>query len=61
MYTTVICVIDPESYRVTKYVCKLTPKKFTNQDFISEFFKNWDKKDKYEKCYAIGIESINKV
>lgn len=60
MFTTTICVIDPESYNVSKYVCKLSPKKFTNQDLISEFFKNWDRKDKYEKCYAIGVENINK-
>lgn len=61
MYSIVICVIDPDSYKVTKYNCKLTPKKFTNQDFISEFFKNWKQKDKYEKCYAIGIESIQQI
>lgn len=60
-YNVKICVIDPDSYKVTKYNCLLTPEGYTQQDFVIAFFRQWDKQDKYNKCYAIGIEQIQQI
>lgn len=60
-YLVKICVTDPDSYTVSKYQFTSSYKRINYQDIIAEFFGSWDRKDKYERCYAIGVESINLV
>ena len=59
-YDVQIVVINPITYKATRQLCVFTfnsPPDY--EDVVGEFFRCWDKKDKYDVCYSIGVESMN--
>lgn len=55
-----ICVINPDTFQAKRKLCQINIDKPgpDYRDIVLEFFKNWEQQDKYEKCYAIGVESM---
>ena len=59
IYDVDVCIIDPRTYKVTRQSCMISLDYAPDyEDMVHEFFRNWDRKDKYDICYAIGIESM---
>ena len=58
-YDVVVCIIDPRTCKATRQVCTISVDNVPDyEDIVKEFFRTWDKKDKYDVCYAVGIESM---
>ena len=58
-YDVKIVVIDPRNYKVYKQDCIISLDYAPDyEDIVHEFFHQWSKKDKYDICYAIGVESM---
>lgn len=59
-YDVQLSVIDPRTYKATTQLCVMTLDYAPDyEDIVTEFFRRWDKADKYDICYAIGVESMN--
>lgn len=56
-----ICIIDPEYYTATRIDVELFPLELSTEEIIHAFFQQWDKYDKYEKCYALGVENFKEI
>lgn len=58
-YDVQISIIDPRTCKATKQTCLISLDYAPDyEQMASEFFRRWDKQDKYDVCYAIGIESM---
>lgn len=58
-YKATICVTDPEYYSSTIHDEIIESNKSPDNEFIIiEFFRRWNKKDKYTKVYAIGVLNV---
>lgn len=58
-YDVQISIIDPRSYKVTRQTCLISLDYAPDYEkMVCEFFRRWDRADKYDVCYAIGIESM---
>lgn len=57
---TTICVTDPDYYNSILYdtVIETDKNTFDNEFLITEFFRNWDKKDKYTRVYSLGVLNV---
>ena len=59
IYKANICIIDPRTQKATRQECHLDLDYAPDyKDITIEFFRQWDNPDKYEICYAIGVESM---
>ena len=59
-YDVELIVIDPRNYKATRQLCVISLDYAPDyEDIVIEFFRRWDKADKYDVCYAIGVESMN--
>lgn len=58
-YDVQICIINPITCKATKQSCIISLDYIPDyEDIVKEFFRQWDKADKYDVCYAIGVESM---
>lgn len=58
-YDVQICIISPVTYKAVLQKCVISIDHVPDyKDVVCEFFKQWDKEDKYTTCYAIGVESM---
>lgn len=59
-YKVKICVINPVNCKAYREEVNLTTsiKSPTYEDMVVEYFRQWDKEDKYRNMYAIGVEKM---
>lgn len=57
---TTICVTDPDYFNSELHneILEINSNNIDNELIIIEFFKKWDKKDKYTKVYALGVLNV---
>ena len=57
---TTICVTDPDYFisELHNEILEINSNNIDNELIIIEFFKKWDKKDKYTKVYALGVLNV---
>ena len=59
-YDVQIIVINPITYKAIRQAFTVSLNYVPDyEDIVNEFFRQWDKEDKYRTCYAIGVESMN--
>ena len=58
-YDVQICIISPITCKATKQSCIINLDYIPDyEDIVKEFYRQWDKPDKYDVCYAVGVESM---
>lgn len=58
-YDVQICIISPITCKATKQNCIINLDYIPDyEDIVKEFYRQWDKPDKYDVCYAVGVESM---
>ena len=59
VYDVEIVVINPDTYKAIVQECILSLDYVPDyEDIVMEFFRQWDKEDKYSTCYSIGVKSM---
>lgn len=59
IYDVEIVIIDPRTYKAKETNCIISLEYVPDyEDIVHEFFHQWNKPDKYEICYAIGVKSM---
>lgn len=59
-YNVTVCVIDPKTCKARRETLILSTDILspTYEDMVIEYFRQWDKEDKYREIYPIGIEQM---
>ena len=58
-YDVQICIISPITCKATKQSCIINLDYIPDyEDIVKEFYRQWDNPDKYDVCYAVGVESM---
>lgn len=58
-YDVEISVINPITFKATSHKCLFNLDYIPDyEDIVNEFFRQWDKEDKYKVCYAVGVKSM---
>ena len=59
-YDVQLSIVDPRTCKAIKQPFVVSLNYVPDyEDIVNEFFRQWDNKDKYRICYAIGVESMN--
>jgi len=61
IYSVQLSIIHPESLKAILLDVVLTIDSVAPdyKDIVYEFFKHWDREDKYTTCYAIGVTKMH--
>lgn len=60
LYNVDLTIINPDTLKAQDINCILDIDILSPdyEDIVTYFFKRWDKKDKYDICYAIGVKHM---